>query len=696
MKHYSHGIDGLRSGLSPSAKPFAIGSSSSPSFSLKSEHEDSIWGDYTLDLSFLSSDDQRSGLDDDDSLSNLSRDVETTKEGFVLEEKIASSGKVLVNPNPVFSKLPEVLIKSSNVAGDAKLGMSCVSEKSSTESDEDDSEEDSPCWIGMHSHKSLASGTKAVASRRSTDDLSGFHRLNPLAPQFIPSNSKKKVETDGEKCEENSSSSLKKSLSSTFPSSSGEFDLTDPPSEDGRNDAAKMTSILTHNADEIFGFVSSDSVSKTVSMLDSRNEFQPSKRLDPLAPVFVPSSAKLSPSVHEKLGDFEANAHSTSALTSSHVKSLDKVKVVTSSAEVGHSFKSRYGGNVLSSTSSYSPWIESDVGITEYAKLGSSSNKSQGQRRLNPLARQFSLADTKPKAYDYEKNQAADGLSLVVNTTGLYIPARYREDHNVVDADLAQSSVNVERFLPNMSRGSSSLISPKVDSNFGSTKWFAVEPNPTFSVKGNKDFQQPLPFHVVETAASSSSSDMKTLPGPYPKVDVRTLLTTMHGLSELLTLAHGSESSDSPNAEELDLINSTVQNLNLYIQNNSQEHAGNQSVAQRNSYDLKLLPNKSKLSIRDPHQLPTANNMTVDLDVKRKDKYSVVSRETIPGSRSYQYGATKDNGFGQVVSTNGYQQNHQGEEQINQNALFYKSLWLKAEADRCLMVYETSLSNPYP
>ncbi|CAD5314346.1 unnamed protein product [Arabidopsis thaliana] len=693
MKHYSHGIDGLRSGLSPSAKPFAIGSSSSPAFSLKSEHEDSIWGDYTLDLSFLSSDDQRSGLDDDDSLSNLSRDVETNKEGLVLEEKIASSGKVLVNPNPSFSKLPEVLIKSSDVVGDAKLGLSCVSEKSSTESDLDESEEDSPCWKGMLSHKSLASGTKSMTSRRSTDDLSGFRKLNPLAPQFIPSSSKKKLETDGEKCEETSSSSLKKSLSSTFPSSSGEFDLTEPPLEDGRNDAAQKTSILTHNADEILGFVTSDSVSKTVSMLDSRNEFQPSKRLDPLAPVFVPSSAKLSPSVHEKLGDFVANAYSTSALASSHVNSLDKGKVVTSSGEVGHSFKSQYGGLDFGSTSSYSPWIESEGGITEYAKLGS-SNKSQGQRRLNPLARQFSFADAKQKPYGYGKNQAADDLSLVVNTSGLYIPARYREDHNVVDADLAQSSVNVERFLPNMSHGGSSLITPKADSNFGSTKWIAVEPNPTFSVKGNRDFKHHLPFHVVETAASSSTSDMKALPGPSPKMDVKKLLTTMHGLSELLTLAHGSESSDSPNAEELDLINSTVQNLNLYIQNNSQEHTGNQSVAQYNSYDLKLLPNKSKLSIRD-HQFPTANNMTVDLDVKRKDKYSVVSRETVPGSRSYQYGATEDNGFGQVVPTNGYQQ-HQGVEQINQNALFYKSLWLKAEADRCLMVYETSLSNPYP
>lgn len=48
----------------------------------------------------------------------------------------------------------------------------------------------------------------------------------------------------------------------------------------------------------------------------------------------------------------------------------------------------------------------------------------------------------------------------------------------------------------------------------------------------------------------------------------------------------------------------------------------------------------------------------------------------------------------QVVAKSGYQQNHQGEEQINPHALFYKSLWLKAEADRCLMVYETSLSNP--
>ncbi|KAJ0235857.1 Uncharacterized protein HA466_0262960 [Hirschfeldia incana] len=592
-KQSSLGIDVSRSSLSPSS----IDSSSS--LTLKSEHEDSIFRDYTLDLSFLSADD------------SLSRDVDTTKEKQLLEDKT-----VLLNPNPLVSKLPEMLIVSSTVAGDGKLELSCaedttlLSENSST-----DSEEDTPCWIGINSRKTLASS--GGICRRSTDDLSGFHRLNPLAPQFIPFNSKKILENE----ENGSSSSLKKSLSSDFPSSSGEFNFTHLLEDGG-------ASILTHNADESLGFVSSQDS-------DSRNEFQQSKKLDPLAPLFVPSNAKANPSVHEKQVAFETNAHSTY----SDNKSLGKVKVGTP-------------------LGSFNPWLESKVVITESPKLGSSSNKSPGQRRLNPLAPQFSLADTKPKAYRYEKYQAAE----------------------------ADSSIYVEQpLLPNMSRGSSSLISPTADSNFGSAKWYAVEP----TLKGNQDFQHPLPFHVVETAASSSSRNAKALS---PKMDVMKLLTTIHGLSELLTLAQGSESSDSP--EELDLINSTVQNLNMYIQNGIQEQAVNQSVVHHNSYDLQLLSNKSsKLSVRD-FQLPRTNNMTVDLDVRRKEKYSVVSGETFPDSGLYQYGVTKDNGFGQVVAKSGYQQNHQGEEQINQHALFYKSLWLKAEADRCLMVYETSLSNP--
>ncbi|KAF8104347.1 hypothetical protein N665_0173s0001, partial [Sinapis alba] len=362
-KQCSLGIDGSRSSLSPPS----IDSSSLTLSASKSEHEDSIFRDYTLDLSFLSS---------DDSLSNMSRDVDTTKERQLLEDKT-----VLLNPNPLVSKLPEMLIVSSTVAGDGKLELSCADTTGLSNNSSTDSEEDTPCWIGINSRKTLASG---AICRRSTDDLSGFRRLNPSAPQFIPSNSKKILEKDGKSCEENGSSSLKKSLSSDFPSSSGEFNFTHLL-EDGRDEAA---SILTHNADESLGFVSQDS--------DSRNEFQQSKRLDPLAPVFVPSNAKLSPSVHEKQVAFETNAHSTSALTYSDNKSLGKVKVDTPSGEAAR----------IHISGSYNPWLESKVGITESAKLGSSSNKSRGQRRLNPLAPQFSLADTKPKAYRYEKYQA--------------------------------------------------------------------------------------------------------------------------------------------------------------------------------------------------------------------------------------------------------------------------------------------------
>lgn len=85
MKQFDRGIVGLRTDLSPSARPFAVDSTSLTFTASKSENEDSFWGDYALDLSFLSPDDQRIGLDDDDSLSNLSRDVETTKgEIFIL------------------------------------------------------------------------------------------------------------------------------------------------------------------------------------------------------------------------------------------------------------------------------------------------------------------------------------------------------------------------------------------------------------------------------------------------------------------------------------------------------------------------------------------------------------------------------------------------------------------------------------
>lgn len=61
-------------GLSPFAPPFAIGSSSLSSFAAsESDPEDSFWRDFTFDFSFLTSDEQKNGIDDVDSLPKLSR-----------------------------------------------------------------------------------------------------------------------------------------------------------------------------------------------------------------------------------------------------------------------------------------------------------------------------------------------------------------------------------------------------------------------------------------------------------------------------------------------------------------------------------------------------------------------------------------------------------------------------------------------
>lgn len=316
--------------------------------------------------------------------------------------------------------------------------------------------------------------------------------LNPLAPQFLPFNAKKNLNKNGREIEVNSS-----------------------------NQNTRI-GVLIHDAAESLGLVSQDSVSNTMSMLDISNEFQKSKKLDPLAPVFVPACAKLS----EKHGaadhmlTMETNVGSTSGVSSSDSMLLNTFKVVgTHSLVVDRSLRNRYSNT----------------------RLDRSSNKSHGRKKLNPLAPRFSLADHKQNVYGCEVNQAAN--------------------------------------------------------DFG------------------------------DRHGCSTSS-------PSQKVDVKKLLTTIHGLSELLTHVHSSETSDLPNEQYLDLINCTVQNLNSYINNRVQEHSGDYASAVHSSCDLYSLPNMRKV-IRNHHQT---------------------------------------------------------EEQINPEVCFYKSLWLKAKAERSLMEHETFLS----
>ncbi|CAN8246608.1 unnamed protein product [Cochlearia groenlandica] len=593
--------------------PFPIGSSSSLSFAAsESDPEDSYWRDFAFDFSFLTS--------DDDSLSNISRHANPTAihkasvlgvasitplaksvsvvdsnkkcgdskaEGRLRcskDKAACSSEDILVskdiderNSSPLFSKTAGLRIKRSSSGS----GI----DKAYIPAEEDDTELDSPCWRGMQSHDNAASGTKSWNFRSSGDDLNSFHRLNPLAPHFIPSSAKKSLDDSGKQFEENGSSSLKRSLSSTFPPSSGDFNINNPyeariEQESGQKDIIES---LIHNADESLGLVSQDSLSKTMSILDITNQFQSPKKLDPLAPVFVPATAKPSAVVHgnhdgakDHVIAIETNTPSTSGFGSSDNILLNSVLTERHSSEVDTSFRKGYSGSDHESGTKYSfkPRFGSQVRISEKSELDSSSNKFHGQKKLNPLAPQFSLADTKQNIY---------GSVIATKQMGRLSPS--------------------------------------------------LKVQPTMDVP---------PFHISGTAGSSSLTDVKAFSdsgqrygcstsSPSPKMDVKKLLTTIHGLSELLI--HSSESSDSPNEQDLDLINSTVQNLNSYMNNRVQGQTANFASTVHSSYDTKLVPNMRK-----------------------------------------------------AIG------NHQTEDQINPQVYFYKSLWLKAKADRSLMEYERFLS----
>ncbi|KAL1222445.1 hypothetical protein V5N11_003708 [Cardamine amara subsp. amara] len=483
--------------------PFPIASSSSlPFVASESDPEDSFWSDFTFDFSFLTSEDHKNSLNNDH--------VDATIVSKELETKNNLESDLKCVDSQTLTSLALISDFDSNVTigeGRSKLFVptASVAKSVALANDKDDIELDSPCW---------------------------------RAPQFIPSNVKKKLDRSGREFKE---ASFKKS-----PSSSGESSIThtcEARIEQGSDQSTRI-SVLVHGADESLGLVSQDSVGKTMNILNISNELQKSKKLDPLAPVFVPEKH----GAVDQMIAIEKNVHSTSALSSSEDMLFNNVKVETNSSEVDHSLRNVHKWGT---TYTFKPQLESQVEIFENTKLDRSSNKSHGRKKLNPLAPQFSL-----------------------------------ESHRA---------------------GSSSLSNVKALSVFDDR-------------------------HGCSTSSLS------------PKMDVKKLLTTIHGLSELLV--HGSATLESPNEQDLDLINCTVQNLNSYINNRVQEHTGNYSSA--------IMP---KRSIRD-HQLPKAKNTSAIVDVKRKEKYSVVSGDMVSDTH-FQFGVAKENGFGKVI------RNHQTEEQIN-------------------------------
>ncbi|XP_022762266.1 uncharacterized protein LOC111308207 isoform X2 [Durio zibethinus] len=149
--------------------------------------------------------------------------------------------------NPSIVEKSKLQIACFNVPEDltleqhgAKAGI--TDDKSST--NHDDSDIDSPCWKGAQAYKSPLRDSVPVdsddsegqsparvpvplKSEHSKNEKVACNSLNPLAPKFIPGNSKHKVDYHQKECHADSSSSFHKIAALSVTSSSGEHKLID-------------------------------------------------------------------------------------------------------------------------------------------------------------------------------------------------------------------------------------------------------------------------------------------------------------------------------------------------------------------------------------------------------------------------------------------------------------------------------------
>ncbi|KAJ4910084.1 hypothetical protein Rs2_04705 [Raphanus sativus] len=322
--------------------------------------------------------------------------------------------------------------------------------------------------------------------------------------------------------------------------------------------------------------------------------------------------------------------------------------------------------NVLYGLNPMAPHFIPSSNGKEFGENGTPSLKRSLSSTFPPSSGEFSISNLYEQGSDQINHDPDESLGLVVRQEDssnqfqrstkldplapVFVPA-YAVVHD--------KSVVADHMMMSTERNAHSAYASSEVGHIGSVNHHSVS---------YKEIHAGLTHPSVPVEPSYQEVDTKQMGrhrygNPSPQMDVKKLLTTIHGLSELLTHAHG---SGSPNEQDLALINSTVQNLNSYISNRVHEHSG--------KYDgFTSLPNVCKQSIRE-HQIPKARNLSSAVEFRRKEKYPMVKGEA-GAEPQVEYVVAKENGFGQVV------RNHETEAQFNPQALFYKSLWLKARAD---------------
>lgn len=337
--------------------------------------------------------------------------------------------------------------------------------------------------------------------------------------------------------------------------------------------------------------------------------------LNPLAPQYIPPNGKKN--LDKKSRVFEENCSSSEA-----------------GIEQGSNQNTRR--NVLIHDLDESLGLVSQDRLSNTMSMLDISNEFQKSTKLDPLAPVFVPACAKLSAVVREKHGAADHMitmdTNVGSTSGLTSSDIKVETHSS-EANRSlrhQYSKNIREcgtypFNPQLRSQVQISENTKLDmtSNKSHGRKKLNPLGPQFSLADNKqkvygcvenqaanDLPAMVNGSVLISPIGSSSSNVRAFSdfgdrngcstsSPSPKVDVKKLLTTIHGLSELLTHVHSSETSDSSNEQYLDLINCTVQNLNSYINNRIQEHTGNYASAVHSSCDLYSLPNIRKVCSLD-------------------------------------------------------------------------------------------------
>ncbi|XP_021900282.1 uncharacterized protein LOC110816412 isoform X3 [Carica papaya] len=501
--------------------------------------------------------------------------------------------------------------------------------------DQNDSEVDSPCWKGTQFYRSTSAISRTVNLQHSSNELEACNRLNPLAPQFLPSDSRQTIDTEKE-YDADDFSSFQRALSPSVAFFSGDHGVrefvkagrctSEVISVVGMQSSSnvhepEIPCMLPHQSYGCSALESPGRDSNFVNLNHAGKVTDASNRLNPLAPHFVPATAKQDGCQPEKEYDGDDSS------------SLQKT---------GYSFvafSSGDGGLVVDSVKA-----QRSSEVSNIVRTLSNANKLEIGNFLPSLPHKSSVIEH----------------SCVHEPQPSLVPKYLRSNNQLVSGPNFPCSVR------------------------------------SISATENNSLNN-MSFHVTENVLNSSSTEVELFPNftqtrqgscksASSKIDGELLLNMMHELSELL-IQHCSKDFLSMNESEHDIAWNVISNLCLYIRNTAPRDQKSESSHPGTSYSPRQLADEGKVT--------RTKGKAVQNDLEMKGSCSVLFDEALgsscPGNNE---GRGKANGITQMqaIAKNALQGSC-GTEEMSPQALLFRSLWLKAEAALSFFNYQASASN---